>query len=59
MNAAPDFGDHPKVINGASDLMCDVFGRDIGEHSRFAVGCGSLPLNVTVEIGAVCEIDEE
>ncbi len=55
VNAAPGFTDHPKVINGASDLMVDVFG-DAGRHARFAVGAGSLPLNVAVEVDAVCEI---
>ncbi len=56
VNAAPGFTDHPQVINGASDLMVDVFG-DAGRHARFAVGAGSLPLNVAVEIDAVFEID--
>jgi enamine deaminase RidA (YjgF/YER057c/UK114 family) len=55
VNAASDFGDHPKVINGASDLMVEVFG-EAGRHARFAVGAGSLPLNVSVEIEAVFEI---
>jgi len=45
----PDFGDHPKVANGASDLMVDVFG-DAGRHARAAVGCPSLPLGVPVEV---------
>lgn len=51
----PDFTDHPKVINGASDLMAEVFG-DAGKHARFAVGAPSLPLNVSVEIDGVFEI---
>ena len=42
VNATPEFGDHPKVINGASDLMVEVFG-DAGRHARAAVGCNSLP----------------
>ena len=54
VNAAPDFTNHPKVINGASDLMVEVFG-DKGRHSRFAMGAGSLPLGVSVEIEAVIE----
>lgn len=55
VNAVPDFTDHPKVINGASDLMVEVFG-DKGKHARSAVGSGSLPLNVAVEVEAVAEI---
>lgn len=55
VNAAPGFTDHPKVINGASDLMVEIFG-DTGRHARFAVGAGSLPLNVAVEVDAVFEI---
>lgn len=52
VNAVPDFGDHPKVINGCSDLLVDVFG-DAGRHARSAVGFGSLPNNITVEIEAI------
>ena len=55
VNSTPDFADQPKVINGASDLMVEVFG-DKGRHSRAAVSAGSLPLNVAVEIDAVAEI---
>lgn len=55
VNAVPEFTDHPKVINGASDLMVEVFG-DAGKHARSAVGSGSLPLNVAVEIEAVAEV---
>lgn len=51
----PDFTDHPKVVNGASDLMVEVFG-DAGRHARAAVGAPSLPLGVPVEIEAVLEI---
>ncbi|MDJ0513794.1 MAG: RidA family protein [Methyloceanibacter sp.] len=54
--AAPDFGDHPKVINGASDLLADILG-DKGRHTRIAVGCSSLPLNAAVEIDAIFAID--
>ncbi|GAB6053581.1 RidA family protein [Magnetospira thiophila] len=50
-----DFADHPKVINGASDLMVAVFG-DAGRHARAAVGCPSLPLDVPVEVDALVEI---
>ena len=55
VNATPDFGDHPKVINGASDLMVEVFGER-GRHSRAAVGAGSLPFGVAVEVEAVFEV---
>lgn len=53
--AGPAFTDHPKIINGASDLMVDVF-SDIGRHARAAVGCPSLPLDAPVEVEAVIEI---
>ena len=52
VNAAPDFGDHPKVINGCSDLFVNVLG-DAGRHARSAVGMGSLPRGIPVEIEAV------
>jgi enamine deaminase RidA (YjgF/YER057c/UK114 family) len=55
VNAAPDFTEHPKVINGCSDLFVEVFG-DRGRHARCAVGMGSLPFNMTVEIEAVVEV---
>ena len=55
VNCPGDFHDHPKVINGASDLMVDVFG-DGGRHARFAVGASALPFNVAVEIDAVFEV---
>ncbi|MCB8819676.1 RidA family protein [Microvirga rosea] len=55
VNATADFGEHPKVINGCSDLMIAVFGED-GRHARSAVGFGSLPNNITVEIEAVVSI---
>ncbi len=55
VNATPDFGDHPKVINGASDFFVEVFG-EAGRHARSAVGMGSLPFGVAVEVEAVAEI---
>nr|WP_078707637.1 RidA family protein [Consotaella salsifontis] len=55
VNAAPDFADHPAVINGCSDLMIEVFG-EAGRHARSAVGMGSLPNQITVEIEAVIEV---
>lgn len=53
--AAPGFAEHPKVVNGASDLMVAVMG-DAGRHARFAVGVSSLPLDSAVEIDAVFEV---
>ena len=55
VNGAPTFGDHPKVINGCSDLLVEVLG-DRGRHARSAVGMGSLPGNITVEIEAIFRI---
>jgi enamine deaminase RidA (YjgF/YER057c/UK114 family) len=57
VNAAPGFGQQPAVINGASDLLVDVFG-DAGKHSRFAIGVGSLPFDAAVEIAATFEIKD-
>ncbi|MGD2005117.1 MAG: RidA family protein [Flavobacteriaceae bacterium] len=57
VNASPDFTDHPKVINGYSDLMVAVFG-DKGQHARAAVGMGSLPGNIAVEIEMIVEVEE-
>lgn len=55
VNSTPDFTDHPKVINGASDLMVEVFG-DAGRHARAAVGVAALPLGVAVEIDGMFEL---
>ena len=55
VNAVPGFIHHPAVVNGASDLLVEVFGES-GKHSRFAVGSGSLPFNVAVEVAAVLEV---
>jgi enamine deaminase RidA (YjgF/YER057c/UK114 family) len=52
VNAPPDFGDQPKVINGCSDLFVEVFG-DAGRHARSAVGVFRLPMNFAVEVDAV------
>ena len=54
VNSGPEFGDQPKVINGASDLMVEVF-EDKGKHARFAVSAASLPFGVAVEVDAVFE----
>lgn len=56
VNASPDFTDHPKVINGYSDLMVAVFGEK-GKHARAAVGMGSLPGDIAVEIEMIVEIE--
>jgi len=58
VNAVPGYEGHPGVINGASDMMVEVFG-DLGKHARSAVGAGSLPLNVAVEIEAVFEVEPD
>jgi len=55
INATPDFIDHPKVMNGASDLIVAVLGER-GLHARIAVGCASLPFGVAVEVEALFEI---
>lgn len=56
VNATDDFTQHSQVMNGFSDLMVEVFG-DKGKHARSAVGMGSLPVNVTVEIEMVVEVE--
>jgi enamine deaminase RidA (YjgF/YER057c/UK114 family) len=55
VNASDDFQDHPRVVNGCSDLLVEVFG-DAGKHARSAVGVTSLPMNITVEIEAIFEV---
>ncbi len=55
VSATPEFGDHPKVINGCSDLLVNVFG-DRGAHARSAVGFASLPGGITVEIEAILQV---
>jgi enamine deaminase RidA (YjgF/YER057c/UK114 family) len=55
VNAVPHFGEHPKVINGCSDLFVEILGER-GRHARSAVGMGSLPGNISVEIEAVMRI---
>ncbi|MCH7711129.1 MAG: RidA family protein [Proteobacteria bacterium] len=56
VNAAPDFRNHPKVIDGFSDLMVEVFGEK-GRGARSAVGMGSLPFQIPVEVEMIVEID--
>lgn len=55
VNSTPEFSEQPKVVNGASDLMVEVFG-DKGKHTRAAVSAASLPLGVAVEVEAVAEV---
>jgi enamine deaminase RidA (YjgF/YER057c/UK114 family) len=57
VNCTPDFRDHPAVINGCSELFAEVFGKENGIGSRSAVGMGSLPGNIPVEIEAIFEIE--
>lgn len=56
VNAAPEFTGHPEVINGASDLLVEVLGDAAGRHARIAVGAGSLPRDVAVEVDGLFEI---
>jgi enamine deaminase RidA (YjgF/YER057c/UK114 family) len=56
VNAVPEFQDHPKVINGCSDLFVEVLGER-GKHARSAVGMGSLPMGIPVEIECVVEVE--
>jgi enamine deaminase RidA (YjgF/YER057c/UK114 family) len=56
VNAVPEFEDHPKVINGCSDLFVEVLG-DAGKHARSAVGMGSLPMGIPVEIECIVEVE--
>jgi enamine deaminase RidA (YjgF/YER057c/UK114 family) len=57
VNCMPDFTDQPKVINGASDLLVELFG-DKGKHARSAVGMNALPMNIAVEIEMIVEIED-
>ena len=57
VNAGPDFQKQPAVINGASDLLVEVFG-DAGRHARSAVGMGSLPFNIAVEVELIAEVSD-
>lgn len=56
VNSTPEFAEHPKVINGCSELFVEVFGPDLGVGARSAVGMGSLPGNIAVEIEAIFEV---
>ena len=57
VNSDPDFYDHPSVINGCSDLLVEIFGEK-GKHSGTAMGAAALPLNVSVEINMIIEVQD-
>ena len=58
VNGGPGFTEHPAVINGFSDLLVEVFG-EAGKHARSAVGMGSLPFQISVEIELIAEVDPD
>lgn len=58
VNAVPEFGEHPKVINGCSELFAQIWGEENGIGVRSAVGMGSLPGNISVEIEAMFELTD-
>ena len=57
VNCTEDFPDPPKVINGCSDLLVEVFGETVGKHARSAVGMASLPMGIPVEIEMIVEVE--
>jgi len=57
VNSPEDFGDQPRVVNGFSDLMVEVFGGQIGKHPRSAVGMQALPSNSAVEVEMIIEVE--
>jgi enamine deaminase RidA (YjgF/YER057c/UK114 family) len=56
VSSTPDFGEQPKVVNGASDFLVEVFG-DRGKHARSAIGVAALPFGVSVEVEAIFEVE--
>ena len=58
VNSEPDFHGHPQVINGASELLVEIFGEK-GKHSRTALGVAALPLDVAVEINLIVEVESD
>jgi enamine deaminase RidA (YjgF/YER057c/UK114 family) len=56
VNSMPEFGDQPKVANGASDLLVELFGEEHGKHARSAIGMGALPFGIAVEIEGIFEL---
>jgi enamine deaminase RidA (YjgF/YER057c/UK114 family) len=57
VNSAEGFGDQPRVVNGFSDLMVEVFGESIGKHARSAVGMAGLPGNACVEVEMILAVE--
>jgi enamine deaminase RidA (YjgF/YER057c/UK114 family) len=57
VNCTEDFPDPPKVMNGCSDLLVEVFGEAVGKHARSAVGMASLPMGIPVEIEMILEVE--
>jgi enamine deaminase RidA (YjgF/YER057c/UK114 family) len=57
VNSPEGFGDQPRVVNGFSDLMVEVFGEAIGKHARSAVGMAALPGNSAVEVEMIVEVE--
>ena len=57
VNSAPDFAEQPVVANGASDLLVELFGPERGKHARSAVGMGSLPRGIPVEVECIIEVE--
>jgi enamine deaminase RidA (YjgF/YER057c/UK114 family) len=58
VNSDPEFGDQPKVANGASDLLVAIFGEERGKHARSAIGMGALPFGISVEIEGIFELKD-
>ena len=56
VNGGPDFRDYPKVIDGASDFVCELWGPEFGQHARTAIGAGGLPHDIVVEINGEFEL---
>lgn len=56
VRATPDFDQHPKVLDGASNVIVDIFGPEVGPHARTAVGAGSLPKNFSVEVELIVQV---
>ena len=56
VNSMPEYGDQPKVANGASDLLVELFGEERGKHARAAIGMGALPFGIAVEIEGIFEL---
>lgn len=57
VNSAPDFVEHPSVINGVSDLLIEAFGQEIGSHARSAVGMVSLPRGIAAEVEMIVQVN--